>query len=193
MTRIWAVRHGPTHHKGMVGHSDIPADLSDVAGLSRLQSALPDRALVLSSDLDRAVKTADAIQGSRQRLPHDPRFREINFGDWETKTFADVSKTDPDLSASFWQNPGDIAPPNGESWNKLRRRISDAIEDVVARNSTQDIVIVAHFGAILSMIQHATDMETQTAFSFTIKNLSLTRLEHLGDKGWRVDGVNHVL
>jgi alpha-ribazole phosphatase len=36
MTRFWLVRHGPTHAKAMVGWSDLPADLSDTAALSRV-------------------------------------------------------------------------------------------------------------------------------------------------------------
>lgn len=31
MTRIFWIRHGPTHANGMVGWSDLPADLSDSA------------------------------------------------------------------------------------------------------------------------------------------------------------------
>ena len=36
MTRLWWVRHGPTHAKAMVGWRDLPADLSDTAALARL-------------------------------------------------------------------------------------------------------------------------------------------------------------
>jgi broad specificity phosphatase PhoE len=41
MSRIWLVRHGPTHAKGMVGWTDLPADLSDGAALARLNAHLP--------------------------------------------------------------------------------------------------------------------------------------------------------
>lgn len=56
MTRLWLIRHGPTHAKGMVGWTDLPADLSDTAQIARLRAALPD-APVVSSDLLRAVQT----------------------------------------------------------------------------------------------------------------------------------------
>ena len=65
ITRFHLVRHGPTHAKSMVGWSDLPADLSDTAALARLEAALPREAVVISSDLIRAVATADAIQGDR--------------------------------------------------------------------------------------------------------------------------------
>ena len=50
MTRLFLVRHGPTHAKTMVGWSDLPADLSDRAALDRLAGFLPDQATVISSD-----------------------------------------------------------------------------------------------------------------------------------------------
>ena len=69
MTRLYLVRHGPTHLRAMVGWSDPPADLSDTAALARLSDYLPSEALVVSSDLLRAITTADAIQHQRRRLP----------------------------------------------------------------------------------------------------------------------------
>ena len=41
MSRLFLVRHGPTHAKTMVGWSDLPADLSDTAALARLSDHLP--------------------------------------------------------------------------------------------------------------------------------------------------------
>ena len=61
MSRIFWVRHGPTHAKAMVGWTDLPADLSDAARLARLTDHLPSDALVISSDLSRAAATADVI------------------------------------------------------------------------------------------------------------------------------------
>jgi len=81
MTRIFLVRHGPTHVKAMLGWSDLPADLSDQAALERLSAALPAEALIISSDLTRAADTATAIQGTRRRLPHDSDLREIHHTD----------------------------------------------------------------------------------------------------------------
>ncbi len=73
MSRIWLVRHGPTHAKGMVGWTDLPADLSDGAALARLNAHLP-QVPVISSDLTRAVATADALHSLPGR-PHDADWR----------------------------------------------------------------------------------------------------------------------
>ena len=187
MTRLWLVRHGPTHAKTMVGWSDIPADLSDKARLERLRNHLPDAPLV-SSDLSRAVTTADAL-GRPQRLPHDQRLREIHFGEWELKTFAEVEASDPETIRAYWETPGDIAPPNGESWNAVRRRVDSAVDHYLAAGF-DDLIIVAHFGAILTQVQRAKAINAYSAFAQKIDNLSVTCLTH-HEGTWTIGDINH--
>lgn len=190
MTRLHLVRHGPTHAKSMVGWSDLPADLSDTAALSRLSTHLPAEATIISSDLIRAVDTATAIQGSRPRLPHHSDLREINFGAWELRRFKDVEAEDPDHIRAYWQTPGDISPPNGESWNQVRARVSAAIDGLIADHPGKNLIIVAHFGVILTQVQRALNITASDVFAHKIDNLSVTELIH-APTGWRVEQINH--
>jgi broad specificity phosphatase PhoE len=189
MTRVFWVRHGPTHAKSMVGWSDIPADLSDAARIARLSKHLPEKAIVISSDLIRAADTADAIAGSRMRLPHNPDLREIHFGDWELKSFDTIP--DQDLLRSFWDNPGDIRAPGGESWNEVTNRVNTAIQRVVESHPGHDIIAVAHFGAILTQVQQALRITAFEAFGHKIDNLSVTELHRRPD-GWFAHNINHL-
>ncbi len=193
MTNWWWIRHGPTHQSNFVGWSDVPADLSDVDGLARLHDHLPNDAVVISSDLIRCVATADALQGGRERLPHDDQLREFHFGDWEMQNFREISESHPELTREYWENPGDIAPPNGESWNVGAARINAAVDRITAAFAGRHIVAVAHFGVILTQVQRATNMSASSALGFQIDNLSLTKIEHMGGDDWRVLGVNHNL
>ena len=181
MTRLWLVRHGPTHAKAMVGWTDLPADLSDVDAIARLSDHLPD-APVVSSDLSRAVSTADAIQAHRPRLPHDAALREIHFGDWEMATFSD----DP-LMRAYWETPGDIAPPNGESWNAVAARVSTAIDGYLALG-LPDLIVVGHFGMILTQVQRALSITPYEAFGHRIDNLSVTEIKTVP---WSAERINH--
>ena len=181
MTRLWLVRHGPTHAKAMVGWTDLPADLSDLDAIARLSDHLPD-APVVSSDLSRAVCTADAIQAQRPRLPHDAALREIHFGDWEMATFSD----DP-LMRAYWETPGDIAPPNGESWNAVAARVSTAIDGYLALG-LPDLIVVGHFGMILTQVQRALSITPYEAFGHRIDNLSVTEIT---TAPWSAERINH--
>ena len=191
MSIWWWVRHGPTHAKGFVGRTDIPADLSDISALERLNHYLPDDALVISSDLKRASATADAIQRTRQRLPHAKALREMDFGDWETRDFKDVAKTDPEISRAFWTDPSTATPPGGESWLQVSNRVTSQVDTIIREYAPKHVIAVAHVGVIISQLQHAGKMPPSSAMSFTIDNLSVTRLEFLGPE-WRVLGVNHL-
>ena len=190
MTRLFLVRHGPTHAKSMVGWSDLPADLSDTAALARLSAYLPEDAHVVSSDLQRASATADAIAGSRTRLPHQPHLREINFGAWELRRYAEIEREDPQLIRAYWETPGDVRPPGGETWNEVRARVDRGIDALIAAHPGRDLVVVAHFGVILTQIQRAERLTAEQVFSHRIDNLSVTRITLTTDR-WTADPINH--
>ncbi len=185
------VRHGPTHAKTMVGWSDLPADLSDRAAVARLHDHLPANAIVVSSDLSRAADTASAIQGSRRRLRHQPALREINFGTWELRAFKEIEAEDPELAFAYWDNPGDVRPPKGESWNEVRERVDATVDQLITQYTGCDLVIVAHFGVILTQVQRALDVDAQEAFSHRIDNLSVTEVTRHQDR-WSVGRINHL-
>ena len=189
MSRFFWVRHAPTHAKTMVGWSDLPADLSDTAQLLRLADALPQDAVVISSDLIRAAATADAIAGGRLRLPHDPDLREIHFGAWELARFDEVE--DQDRLRAYWDQPGDIRPPGGESWHDVSARVGRAVDRLLTAQAGRDIVVVAHFGVILTQVQKAMRISAYEAFAHRIDNLSVTEL-HLSDDVWKALRINHL-
>lgn len=184
MSRLYLVRHGPTHAKTFVGWTDLPADLSDKAQIARLAEALPDTPIV-SSDLDRAIKTADAVQQSRPRLPHAPALRETYFGEWEGLGWSEIEKRDAALARRVFETPGDSAPPGGESWNAFSARVSEAIDSF-----DRDIVIVAHMGVILTQLQRALGCSAYDALSHQIDPLSLTILERRPN--WRALSINQT-
>ncbi len=166
----------------------MPADLSDTAAIARLRAHLPN-APVVSSDLQRAAATADALL-PEIRLPHDPNLREINFGAWELRTFAQVEAEDPKTIRAYWETPGTVAPPNGESWNTVRQRVDDAIDSYITQGF-DDLIVVAHFGVILTQVQRALGIGAYEAFSHRIDNLSVTEL-HCKPEGWAAGHINHT-
>lgn len=190
ITRFHLVRHGPTHAKCMVGWSDLPADLSDTAQVARLAAALPQDAVVISSDLDRAVRTADAIQHDRPRLPHSPDLREMHFGAWELRTWKEIDAEDPQRIRAFWDEPGDNAPPDGESWNAICTRVNRQMDLLARSHAGRDVIVVGHFGQILCQVQRAGRMTALEAFGHKIDNLSISRLQH-GPQGWDLVEINH--
>lgn len=190
MTRWWWIRHGPTHQKAFTGWRDVPADLSDTAQIARLSRHLPARAVIITSDLQRAAQTGDALEAGRNRLPHDAALREFNFGLWDGLHFSEVAARDPDLSRRYWEAPGDVAPPEGESWNAAAARIRPLVDRMNDAGHT-DIIAVAHFGVILTQLQRASGKTAYEVLAQSIDPLSVTQLTH--DSGtWAVGAINHI-
>lgn len=190
MTRWWWIRHGPTHQRSFTGWRDVDADLSDTDQIERLRGLLPETGVMISSDLRRAVHTADALHQSHRRLPHAPDLREFNFGVWDGLHFSEVSEMHPDLSRQYWETPGDVAPPEGESWNDAAARAA-LVVDRLNNEGHKDIVAVAHFGIILTQLQRASGRSAYEVLAQEVDPLSVTQLTHEDGK-WTVGMVNHL-
>ena len=189
MSDLFLIRHGPTHLKSMVGWSDVQVDLSDTAKLARLHAQLPKDGYVVSSDLRRAIETADALHLPQTRLPHDTGLRELNFGDWELKTFQEIDRIDHDRVFSFYDNPGETRAPKGESWNCFCARVNTAVDRLMTSYPNFPLVIVCHFGVVMSQLQRAEGNGAKHAMRHQIDNLSLT---HLSNKQgiWSIHKIN---
>lgn len=185
---LWWVRHAPTHAKTMIGWTDLPADLSDTETLARLNDYLPAGAPVVASDLTRARTTADALSADRPRLPDRPGLRELNFGDWEGRSFAEIEAEDPEHIFAYWDQPGSLRAPGGESWHDLTARIHDEVTTLLT-SSGPDLIVVAHMGVIMTQVERAKGLSTKDVFAQKIDNLSVTRLTFADE--WAADAVNH--
>ena len=189
------VRHGPTHQKTFVGWRDVTADLSATDQIARLAAYLPDDAAVISSDLVRCVTTADAIVGTRIRLPHSPYLRELHFGTWDGVHFSKVSKKHPDLSRAYWETPGPHTPPGGESWDEAAHRVHTTVQHLTRtyanKNTHRHIIAVAHFGVILTQVQLALGVSAAKVLAHKIDNLSVTDITWENGKG-HVGQINHL-
>lgn len=184
MTQIWWVRHGPTHAKSMVGWTDLPADLSDGAALARLSAFLPD-APIVSSDLQRTRKTADALQAERLRLPDRPGLREFHYGEWENQAFDAIDS--PDLRRYF-DDPGHQRAPGGESWNDVDARVEQEVQALTSGHDA--LIIVAHMGVILTQWARALGVSPFEALAQKIDPLSVTQIT-ISDQGRVASFANH--
>ena len=185
---LYLIRHAPTHRKSMVGWSDVDADFGDTDRFGALNAFLPTPADLVSSDLRRTVGTADRLAKGRRRLEHCSGLREINFGDWELKTFAEIQETHAEEIRAFYETPGTMKAPNGECWNAFYDRVHSGFDGLLQQ--TQGPLIAAvHFGVVIAAIQRALDVSASEAFSHRIDNLSLTHI-CITDGEWTVVRIN---
>ena len=99
---IYMVRHGQTEmnvKRVYYGSTDCDINSTGVLQAEKLSEFFKniDLDIIISSDLKRAYHTAQIIKGDRNiDIVKDERLREINFGDWENRTFSDIRENDPE-------------------------------------------------------------------------------------------------
>ena len=198
-TRWWWVRHAPViqAENRIYGQTDLPCDCTDDALFQGLARALPSDALLVTSDLLRAVQTADAIAAAGLSLPNvirDTDFREQHFGDWQGEMREEFYARRGGHIPGTWLVPPEERAPNGESFADLVSRVIPAVERYTLEHGGRDIVCVAHGGTIKAALGHALDLDYHQSLSFTLANCSVTRIDHLvpenGDETWRIGMVN---
>ncbi len=126
-TRILAIRHGETAWNvdgRLQGHRDIPLGDTGRVQARRLAQALAGRGdidAIVSSDLSRALETA-RIVAEAQGLPvtTDIGLRERCFGDFEGRTFAEVSAAWPAEAERWRRRDPDWSPPGEQAETLLR-------------------------------------------------------------------------
>lgn len=161
MARVILVRHGETEwnkDKRYQGHCDVA--LSEVG---REQAGKVARRLraekvnaVYASDLTRAFETAAAI-AREHGLPvmKLPGLREVNFGEWEGLSRAEIMENHGEVYARWQEDPFAAKPPGGEGAREVQVRALAALEEITSRHADgETVVVVAHGGAICSILCH---------------------------------------
>lgn len=84
----------------------------------------------------------------------DDGLREMDFGAWEGKTFAEVRAEYPNEHIDFFYN-ATTAPPDGESQEDVFNRMREVVQRLVKEHEGQNIVLVSHVTPIKAIIRHA--------------------------------------
>ena len=149
MTTLYLARHGETdwnRELRVQGSSDIALNELGRRQAQALAQELEHVELdaIYSSDLSRARETAAAVaalHGLEVRL--DPRLRERAFGSWEGLTREEIHAL-PEGSRH-----------DGESDEEVRERVLEAIQAIADAHPGEDVLVVAHGGALNALWHHA--------------------------------------
>jgi probable phosphoglycerate mutase len=195
-TRILAIRHGETAWNvdtRIQGHLDIPLNAQGLRQAAHLAQALAEGDAVdavYASDLSRAHATASAIaQALQQSVTAHPGLRERHFGEFQGRTFAEIEVELPEHAWHWRKRTPDWVPPGGgESLEMLRERILNTVNELAARHTGQQIVLVAHGGVLDILYRAATRLELQAPRTWQLTNTAVNRLlwspQGLSMVGW---------
>ncbi|WP_293194388.1 histidine phosphatase family protein [Ottowia sp.] len=143
------MRHAPVQvAPGLCyGRTDLPADGEMTRQAARaLAGQLPLKARMFVSPLQRCELLAQHLRGLRPDMIQntDPRLREMHFGAWEGRPWADIPRADVDAWVAGFAHarPGG----DGETVDELMARVGAAWDDW--RAGGRDAVWVTHAGVI---------------------------------------------
>jgi broad specificity phosphatase PhoE len=150
--RLVVVRHGETlDNAAGIWQGLKDSELSPV-GLAQADKAAPAVAayqpeLLVASDLARARVTAERV-GEAAGMPVrlDPRLREIDVGEWQGVTTAEVRNRDPELLAAMGRGEDIRRGHTGETVAELAARVRAALDDVIAELSPGRVAVVVCHG-----------------------------------------------
>mgnify|MGYP003332997651 FL=1 len=191
-TRIIALRHGETAWNvdtRIQGQLDV--ELNDTGRWQARQAAraLQDESIdaIYASDLSRAFQTAEAI-GTAVGLSPVPTLalRERHFGQFQTRTWAEIESHWPEQAQLWRSRVPDWAPAGGESLLVLRERIAHAVSALGQQHLGQQIVLVAHGGVMDVLYRMATGQDLQAPRTWSLGNAHINRLL------WTPQGLNLV-
>jgi len=193
-TRLVLVRHGSTQHSAarrFSGRNDLPLDdagRQQAAGLARRAFGTVDA--IISSPLPRAVQTAEAIAATA-KVPVEivDDFVETDFGVWEGLTFAEAAEVDGPLLRE-WQGRVDIAPPGGETFAAVGKRVERARDAVVAAHPDATVVVVTHVTPIKWLACAALDAPPIALFRLHLDTASVSIVDYYADGNMSVQLVN---
>jgi broad specificity phosphatase PhoE len=185
---IFVIRHGETEGNAarIVQLPDAALSPRGIAQAERLARRLAAEgiALILSSDLPRAMVTAEHVRrATGAPIVFDPLLQERNFGAIRGTSYSELGF---DLFAP------DLEPPEGESWPVFHARVDRAWEAVQARaiEAGGPLAVVTHGLVCRSLAARHVALPDGEVAPERWENTSVTIVD--GPTPWRVRLLNCV-
>jgi broad specificity phosphatase PhoE len=149
MALLYLIRHAKPEGAGtFVGQSDPPLAAGALDGVALALAALPVNAAYVSP-LRRARQTAACLRCSE--ITVSPELREIGFGEWTGKTWAEIETRWTDLARRKLKDWQRVTPPGGESWTEFQERVQRVWDYI--RQGPSPAAVVAH-QAVNAVLAH---------------------------------------
>jgi probable phosphoglycerate mutase len=199
-TTLVLLRHGATVHTPQRRFSGSGGDDPSLSDDGRRQAELAAEVLagsgqvdaVVSSPMRRARETAEVVAARLGlRLREDELWRECSFGQWDGLTMAEVEERWPD-ELEAWRGSTSVAPPGGESFDEVERRVRLARDRTLARHPRQRILVVTHVTPIKQLVRLAIGCGPEALWRLDSSAASLSTTRWWPDGGSSLASFNET-
>ena len=166
MSKIYLIRHGKTTANEQhlyCGSTDLSLSQKGREELATIKYDI-DKAEVcfVTSGMKRTQETLEILFGDVE-YSIDRRFKEIDFGIFEMKSYNGLKDTAEYQQWLEGDNHFNV-PPQGESGAQMEQRVLKAFEEIIL--SEKDTVIVTHGGVIASIMAHYFKEENKNIYQW---------------------------
>lgn len=182
MTKLFLIRHGETIwniERRYQGQKDSPLSEEGIRQGQITGRFLAERKVdaVYSSDLSRAVKTAEAIAHHHGLTPElDPRIREMSFGVWEGMTRDEIKQTFPDVFYARYKDSMNTRIPGGELPHEVVERFQGFLNELVKTHQNETVVVVSHGGSLRFVIASLLHIPLEKSYCLHLSNAGISEL-----------------
>ncbi|MGC2401525.1 MAG: histidine phosphatase family protein [Acidobacteriaceae bacterium] len=184
VSRVFFIRHAETDMAGRYcGHSDPDLNTKGRAQLRNLTQMLSKEAIsaIYSSDLRRASSTGHAI-AHRRNIPQllRPALREIDFGDWEGRSWEQIEQLDPEYAREWLDAYPRLPARGGENVAVFEARVLDEVNRIIECNS-HPVAVVTHGGVLRVVLRNLFGCSEEQAWQQTRPYCCVLRYEKKGE------------
>lgn len=161
---VYLIRHGKTRANEMhlyCGSTDLPLSEAGRAELEGMCYGV-GKVRYVTSGMRRTEQTLEILFGPVAHI-RDARFREVDFGNFEMRGYAQLKDT-PDYQAWLAGDNEANVPPNGESGAQMKARVLEAYGEL-----REDTVVVTHGGVIAAIMEHLFPEENKNRYQWQPK------------------------
>lgn len=190
---FYIIRHGQTNWnlEGKIQgqtNSSLTQKGIDQARLTAEKLKNISFSAMYSSDLERALKTAEIIASRHNRLQmkEDVRLRERKFGYLEGIGHEEFKTNHPDIYEKFRSNDPEYRIPEGESKNDLALRATGFFNDLVKNHAKDETILVVTHGGIINMfVRYILGIPYGSPRKFSLRNAAVNIVQY-NDNDWRL-------
>jgi phosphoserine phosphatase len=147
---------------------------------------------IVASPLARAAETARVIaDAAGVSVEHDDRLVEIDAGEWEGRTHAELEAADGERYRAWRLAVTGVRPPGGEGLDETLAR-TQAVLDGLADDSHSPVMLVSHGGVLRVFAHQLFSVPADRMWSLDVDNASLAACS-AHDGRWRLERWNDVL
>lgn len=188
MTNIYLVRHGESTlnvKKVYYGWTDCQLSEDGIRQANHIKkiSQNIDYEYIISSPLKRALNTAQIIQSNKELINNtkeiiiDDRIKEINFGDWENKSFKQLQDLNSDTFNKWCTDWKNTAPPCGESFMDLYKRVVEFTNHLTEEYQNENVLVVAHQGTLRIIVSYLLKLNEDGYWNFEFEQGTYSHIQ----------------